>query len=673
MIRRYSRRGVCAASGAAMLVAHVRADAAPLPTQPYDTANGEWRTYGGNLSSWRYSALDQINAANFGKLRQSWSFHPDNLGPVPDPNLQSTPLMVKDVLYTTAGSRRAAVALNAATGEMKWKFNIDEGRRGENSPRPGSGRGLSYWTDGVAERILYVTPGYRLVCLDAQTGQPVSSFGKGGVVDLKLDDDQDIDLLGARVGDDIGLNATPLVVGDVVVVGAAHLPSQSPHKRHVKGYVRGFDARTGKRLWIFHTIPKKGEFGYDTWLEGSAEYTGNAGNWAQNSADPELGLVYVGVELPTGDWYGGPRPGAGLFGESIVALDAKSGQRVWHYQTVHHGFQDRDIPCASILCDITVDGRKIKALAQPTKQAWLYVLDRRTGKPVWPIPERPVPKGDVPGEWYSPTQPMVTKPPAFDRQGVSIGQLIDFTPELRAEAIKLVSNYRIGPLFTPPAASKWPGPLGTIMNPCGDGAGQWPGGAYDPETNTVYIFSNISYYAPGEVPADPRVTDAQEMAGTATAPIEPGMPRRRSAGRLTVSGMPLLKPPYGQITAINLNRGDIVWQVPHGQTPDVVRNNPALKGMTIPRTGSQGKVGVLVTKTLIIAGDGTATTSADGKFGGWLRAYDKATGREVGAVPLPARVTGSPMTYSVGGTQYIAVPVSGVGMPGQLVSLKISD
>jgi len=667
MVNSYSRRGVCATGAAALLAG--RAGAAgftPYPTQPYDTAHGEWKTYGGNLSSWRYSALDQIDAGNFNKLQPAWTFHPDNLGPAPDPNLQATPLMVKGKLYITAGSRRAAVALDAATGEMLWKYNIDEGERGHNSPRPGSGRGLSYWTDGTKEHIIFVTVGYQMICLDAHTGQPVPEFGEGGIVDLKKDDDQDIDLTGARVGDDIGLHSSPLVVGDVVVVGAAHLPGLSPHKRHVKGYVRGYDARTGKRLWIFHTIPKKGEFGYDTWLNGSAEYTGNTGNWCQNSADPELGLVYIGVEMPTGDWYGGPRPGNGLFGESVVALDVRTGARRWHYQMVHHGIQDRDVSCASIICDITVDGKKIKALAQPTKQAWLYVLDRETGVPVWPIPERPVPKGDVPGEWYPKTQHFVTKPPPFDRQGLSLDDLIDFTPELRKEAVELVSDYRIGPLFTPPAASKYPRPLGTIMNPNGDGAGQWPGGAFDPETNIFYIFSNISYSATGEVPADPQVTDAGEMLGVARA--EGGS---RARTRLTVKGMPLMKPPYGQITAIDLNKGEIVWQVPHGETPDEVRNNPALKGIIVPRTGSQGKVGVLVTKTLVIAGDGTATTGPDGKLGAWLRAYDKASGREVGAVRMPTRVTGSPMTYALGGTQYIAVPVSGFDMPGRLVAYKL--
>jgi len=652
----FSRRGVLLA-GAAAVAAPSFALSSPLPTQPYDTANGQWRTYGGNLGSWRYSALDQINGANFHTLQPAWTFSTGKFGANPDYNLQATPLMANGTLYFTAGQWRSVVAVDATTGTLKWEYHLNEGHRGAKSPRPGTGRGLAWWTDGKAERILYVTIGYRLVCLDAKTGLPVSDFGKDGIVDLKTEMDQDIDLEGDRIGDDIGYHAAPLVVGDVVVIGAAHSPGLSPFKRHVKGYVRGYDAKTGKRLWIFHTIPKKGEFGYDTWLNGSAEYTGNAGNWCQNSADHELGLIYVGVELPTGDWYGGERPGAGLFGESIVALDARTGKRRWHYQTVHHGNQDRDIPCAPILCDITVSGKKIKALAQPTKQAWLYVLDRETGEPVWPIPERPVPQGDVPGEWYSPTQPFVTKPPPFDRQGIFEKDLIDFTPALNAEAKQIVSHYRIGPLFTPPAASKFPSPIATLMNPNGDGAGQWPGGAFDPESNVFYIFSNISYSATGEIPSDGKITDAREMLGhSADGKVLAG-----TASMVSVQGLPLMKPPYGQITAINLNSGEIVWQVPHGETPDEVRLHPALKGLTIPRTGSKGKVGVLVTQTLVIAGEGTATTGADGKKGAWLRAYDKKTGKELG----------SPMTYEHAGVQYIAVPISGPGVPGQMLTFRL--
>ena len=366
------------------------------------TKNGEWPTYGGDLASTRYSPLEQIKADNFNKLEVAWRFKTDSLGPRPEFQFEATPLMVRGVLYTTGGSRRAVVALDAATGEMLWIHGENEGARGTNAPRQLSGHGVAYWTDGKEERILYVTPGYRLIALDAKTGVRVSSFGKDGVVDLKQDDDQEIDLING----DIGLHSTPVVAKNVVIVGAAHLTGGVPKsKKNVKGYVRGFDVRTGKRLWIFHTIPLPGEYGNDTWEKDSWSYTGNTGVWGQISVDEDLGLVYLPVELATGDYYGGDRPGKGLFGESLVAVDLQTGKRKWHYQLVHHGLWDMDIPCAPILADITINGRTIKVVAQPTKQAFLYVFNRETGQPIWPIEERPVPKGDVPGEWYSPTQP----------------------------------------------------------------------------------------------------------------------------------------------------------------------------------------------------------------------------------------------------------------------------
>jgi quinoprotein glucose dehydrogenase len=631
----------------------------------YNTNNGQWGTYGGDLRSNRYSALDQISGGNFNRLQLAWRFKPNNLGPTPEVNLQTTPLVVNGVMYTTAGSRRAAVALDPTTGEMLWKYNLNEGAR--RGPRVQSGRGLAYWTDGREERIIYVTPGYQMIALHAKTGLPVESFGVNGVVDLRknLPDGQNVDMNNA----DIGYAAAPMVVNDVIVMGSAHRPSPRPMRSYIKGAVRGYDARTGKYLWIFHTIPQKGEFGADTWLDNSNERVGNGGSWAQMSADPDLGLVYVGIELPSGDWYGAARPGAGLFGESVVALDIKTGKRRWHYQTVHHGLQDRDIASAAILADITVDGRKIKALAQLVKHSWVFVLDRENGQPVWPIPELPVPKGDVPGEWYSPTQPHPSKPPAFDRQGISVDDLIDFTPELRAEAVRKIADYRIGPVFTPPTWSKWPRPLATITVPMSDGSAQWPGGALDPETNVLYVFSNLAYGAVGIVPGDPALTDNAGMQGIASPP--PGSPPVPRGNQLAIQGLPLIKPPYGRITAIDLNKGDFVWQKPHGETPDEVRNHPALKGLDIPRTGSLGKVGVLVTKTLVIAGDGTATTAPDGELTGWLRAYDKATGQELGAVRIPGRVTGSPMTYSIDGKQYISVAVALPGQPAELVTYRL--
>ena len=475
-----------------------------------DATTVEWPTYGGDLGNTRYSAVQQINAGNFSTLEVAWRFKTDNLGPRPEFRFQSTPLMVNGRLFSTAGTRRAVVALDAATGELLWMHSEQEDARGQAAPRQLSGRGLAYWTDGKQERILYVTPGYRLVALDARTGHPVPGFGSNGVVDLKLDFDQQLDPATAPVG----LHATPLVANDVVIIGAAFETGANPSsKTNVKGYIRGYDARSGKRLWIFHTVPRPGEFGYDTWLEDSASYTGNTGVWAQMSADPELGLAYLPTELPTHDYYGGFRPGNNLFSESIVAVDLRTGQRKWHYQLVHHGIWDMDIPAPPILADITVNGRAIKALAQPTKQAFLYVLDRVTGEPIWPIEERPVPKGDTPREWYAPTQPFPTRPPAYDGQGLTVDDLIDFTPELRAEAVKLVSRYRLGPIFTPPAVSRLEGPIATLTMGAQAAATNWPGGSYDPETHTVFVASQTAVATLGLMPAPPGRSDMPYFKG----------------------------------------------------------------------------------------------------------------------------------------------------------------
>ncbi len=641
--------------------------------------NGEWQTYGGDLASTRYSPLDQINADNFNKLTVAWRFKTDSLGPRPEFKFEATPLMVHGIVYSTGGTRRAVVALDAATGELLWMHSENEGERGVNAPRQLSGHGLAYWTDGKEERILYVTPGYRLIALNAKTGIPVPSFGVNGVVDLKKDDDQDIDL----VTGEVGLHSTPVVARNVVIVGAAHLTGGVPHSRkNVKGYVRGFDVRTGKRLWIFHTIPLPGEYGNDSWLNESWAYTGNTGVWGQISVDEKLGLVYLPVELPTGDYYGGDRPGNGLFGETLVAVDLETGKRRWHYQLVHHGLWDMDIPCAPILADITINGKTVKAVAQPTKQSFLYVFNRENGQPIWPIVEKPVPQGSVPGEWYSPTQPFPTKPPAFDNQGVSDDRLIDFTPELHAEAEKIVSKYRIGPLFTPPSVSKADGPLATIVSPGSLGGANWPGGSYDPDTHILYVYSQTAISALGLVPSpSPKLSDMEYVQGTAGhtpsngrpmgAPPLPAPNPESGVPPVTVRGLPLLKPPYGRITAINLDKGEIVWQVAHGETPDNVRNNPALAGLKIPRTGSSGLIGVLTTKSLVIAGEAVNVTMPSGQKGAMLRAYDKATGADAGAVYMPAPQSGSPMTYMLNGQQYIVVAVSGPGYPGELIAYRL--
>jgi quinoprotein glucose dehydrogenase len=652
--------------------------AAPVLFAQTGAKDGEWHTYGGDLGNTRYSPLDQINASNFGKLQIAWRFNTASLGPTPEFNLEATPLMARGVVYSVVGSRRDVVALDSANGELLWIHREDEGRRGQAAPRRLSGRGLAYWTDGREERILVVTPGYRLIALDAKTGNVIPSFGSSGVVDLKTDDDQQIDLITGEVG----LHAAPTVAGDTIIVGAAHLAGGAPRsKTNVKGYVRGFDVRTGKRLWIFHTIPKAGEFGYDTWQNDSADYTGNTGVWGQISVDEELGMAYLPVELPTGDYYGGHRPGNGLFGESIVAVDLKTGVRKWHYQLVHHGIWDWDIPCAPMLVDFTVNGRTVKAVAQPTKQSVLYVFDRATGQPIWPIEERPVEQSSVPGEKTSPTQPFPTKPPAYGRTGTSIDELIDFTPELRAEAIKVASRYKMGPLFTPPVVSKVEGPLGTLVAGCCQGGTGWPGGSYDPQTHLLYTFTWANVSSLGLLPPDPKRSDMNYTQGVAR-PAGSAAPAGNRGGEggeggggggLTVQGLPLFKPPYGSIVAINLDKGDIAWRVAHGETPDNIRNNPALKGLTIPRTGRGGLVGILTTATLVIAGERGTYTDEQGRNAARLRAYDKATGKEVGAAFMPMGQTGSPMTYMANGKQYIVIAIGGPGFPGELVAYKLSE
>ncbi|SPF33470.1 Quinoprotein glucose dehydrogenase [Candidatus Sulfopaludibacter sp. SbA4] len=681
----------------------------------------DWPTYGADLANSKYRPLDQINASNFSKLEVAWHFKTDNIGNRQEFKLEGTPLEVNGVIYATAGSRRAAIALDAAHGELLWVHGEHEGERGANAPRQLSGRGLAYWTDGKVERILYVTPGYRLIELDAKTGALVPSFGKGGAVDLKLDDDQTI--LPDLTTGEIGLQSAPVVAKDTIIIGAAFREGMTPKSmRNNKGYVRGFDVRTGKRLWIFHTIPVKGEAGYDTWQDGSAEYTGNTGVWTQISVDEQLGLVYLPVESPTGDYYGGHRPGNNLFGESLVCVDLKTGQRKWHFQLVHHPLWDMDISSGPLLADITVNGKAVKAVAQPTKQGFLYVFDRVTGQPVWPIEERPVEKGSVPGEWYSPTQPFPTKPPAYARNGVSANDLIDFTPALHDQAVTNIARYHIGPVFTPPVESKLGGPLATLTLGTASGGTNWPGGSYDPDTHNVIAYACNACLTPiGLAVAPKELSDMRYVAGTAGQEVRnrtgPGenagadspLPTRGGGGRggrggrgaaaaaaadppagrgapaappaaaggggfggLTVQGLPMIKPPYSTISAINLDRGEIVWQTPHGDTPDAIRNNPALKGMNIPRTGQSGyNIGTLITKSLVIAGDGQVTTTESHPRGAMLRAYDKTNGKEVGAVWMAAPQSGSPMTYMLNGKQYIVVAISGGAYSGEYVAFTL--
>ncbi|HEX7137191.1 MAG TPA: PQQ-binding-like beta-propeller repeat protein [Vicinamibacterales bacterium] len=684
------------------------------------TKNGDWIAYTADNHGTKYSPLDQVNASNFNKLEVAWRFKSDNLGTRPEYKLEGTPLAIRGVLYVTAGTRRSVIALDGRTGELIWSHSYREGQRAAIAPRQLSGRGVAYWTDGKNdERILYVTTGYRLIALNAKNGSMIQSFGEGGVVDLKkgalFGKGQQIDY---DTGE-IGLHSTPTIVKDVVIVGSSFKEGMTVKTHNnTKGLVRAFDVKTGKVLWTFNTIPRPGELGNDTWENESWAINGNTGVWTQITVDEEAGLVYLPVESPTSDFYGGHRPGNNLYGESLVCVDLKTGQRKWHFQIVHHPIWDYDLSSAPILLDINVNGKPIKAVALPSKEAFLYVFDRITGQPVWPIEERPVPQSDVPGEKTSLTQPFPTKPPAYARQAVKIEDLIDFTPELNAQAKQLVSRYRLGPMFLPGVVSKVDGPVAALTIATTAGGTNWPGASADPETHIVYAQASNHSVAPiGLVEPPAGFSDIRYVAGTAGQPFveregpgfgsaadapqrtgrggegrgaaptpapapaggaatpaagQPPTPPQGGGGGLTVQGLPLLKPPYGLLNAIDLDKGEITWQVPHGDTPDAVRNSPLLKGMNIPKTGLPGSVGLFVTKTLVVLGDPAVTTTPDHPRGAMLRAYNKTTGEQVGAVWMPAPQSGSPMTYKgQDGRQYIIVSISGGNYSGEYLAFAL--
>ncbi len=632
----------------------------PAPAQQ-GAKNGEWRFYGGDAGSTRYSPLDLINESNVKDLRIAWRWDAKNFGRRPDFNWEVTPLMIGGVLYFTAGTRRDAVAIDAATGETLWMYRFDEGERGTLAPRVNN-RGLAYWSDGKGDdRILLISPGYRLIALDAKTGAPIPGFGIRGMVDLT----EGLDRAVVQPGT-IGSSSPAIVVRDTVIVGAALITGSAPvSKENVPGYVRGFDVRTGKRIWTFHTIAQPGEPGNETWENGSWKYTGNTAVWAPMSGDEKLGYVYLPVETPTGDYYGGHRLGNNLFAESLVCLDARTGKRIWYYQFIHHGVWDWDIPTAPTLLDITVNGKKIKAVAQVTKQAFTYVFDRVTGQPVWPIEERPVPQTQAPGERTSATQPFPTKPAPFDRQGVTLDDLIDFTPELKAEAVKIASQYQLGPIFTPPSVFDANGRKGTLQLPAATGGSNWQGGAVDPETGILYV-SSVTNPSVIALYKDGKRSDMDYISGAGAADL----PKRGETRNIGPQGLPLIKPPWGRITAIDLNSGDHVWMAPNGQAPDYVRNHPAMKGIDLSKAGNPERAPLLVTKTLLFAGDGSGLfASGPGGGGPMFRAMNKKTGDVIFEMKLPANETGIPMTYMVGGRQYIVVAVGANGVPAELVAL----
>jgi quinoprotein glucose dehydrogenase len=631
------------------------------------TLNTDWTHYGGNAASQKYSPLDQINKDTVGKLKIAWQWtSPDNAvvadNPLSRPGMyHDTPLMVKGVLYTVTSLGQIA-AINPATGESIWVFDPASWKAG----RPGNlgfvHRGLSYWSEpstlgpgGLKERLLLGTSDAYLISVDAKTGALDTSFGQGGRVDL-------MDGLAHAVRSrNYSVTAAPVVCRDVVVVGAS-IHDVPTHKEGPRGDISGYDVRTGKKLWTLHAVPQKGDFGNETWGDDSFTYTGGTNVWTNMSADEELGYVYLPFGTPTDDWYGGHRPGANLFAESLVALDARTGERKWHFQAVHHGVWDYDLPSAPILADIRVDGKDIKAVAQVSKQGFTYVFDRRTGVPVWPIEERPVPQSTVPGERSSPTQPFPTRPPAFERQGVSESDLIDFTPELRAAALEAIKPFDYGPLFTPPSEK------GAIALPGWVGGANWAGAAFDPEHGTLYVPSMTSPIVIQLVKPDPEKSNLLYVRGGVQAPP-------------TLDSLPLLKPPYGRVTAIDLHKGDIKWVSPVGDGP---RDHPLLKDLNLPPLGAALRNAPLVTKSLlfIATGQGTLGSGRNLPLGDRplstgltaepikLRAYDKATGALLWDFTTPSRPLASPMTYFHQGVQYLVV-AAGSGASAELIAFTL--
>ena len=643
-------------TGLVAVAAALVLSAQPAAAQ-YGAVDGEWRSYAGDNGSTKYSPLDQIDAGNFDDLRIAWRWQSadgqvdlealresEDDRPISIRGLQATPLMIDGVLYLTTALYQAA-AVDAGTGETLWVHD-PQAYQGGAPTHSYRSRGLAYWSDGDDARIFWGTSEAYLIAVDARTGEPVRDFGDNGRVDLTEGvpraERGATNYQGRNL---VGVASPPVITRDVVVTPTI-ISDFVVRKEAPPGWVKGIDARTGDVRWTFRTIPQADDFGADTWLNESWRYSGNANIWPPLSADDELGYVYLPTGTPTSDYYGGHRLGDNLFAESIVAVDAETGQRVWHFQAVHHGVWDYDFPAAPTLIDIEVDGRPIKALAQVSKQGFTYVFDRATGEPVWPIEERAVETDtDLEGDVLSPTQPFPTRPPPFEYQGMSIDDLVDFTPEIRALAVEAVENFRLGPLFTPPMLSVDGGLQGTIQRPHIAGGATWGGAAADPETGLLYVpstnsFSVIKYYTPDpDEGGNLRYTQADFDSGT-----QPTMPQ----------GLPLLKPPYSRITAIDLNAGDHAWMQPNGDG-DRYRNHPRLRDLDLPPLGGEGRGGPVLTKTLLIS-----ALSAGGSDGGpRLVARDKATGAIVGSVDLPSGAIGTPMTYMYEGKQYIALTIGG--------------
>jgi quinoprotein glucose dehydrogenase len=633
----------------------------------------EWRYYGGDHAFTRYAPLDQITRENVKDLKIAWRRPAVNttlMETFPNlrvnPYLKSTPIILDGIIYTQ-NAHGLVTAFDGATGTTIWE---QEAPKEEAAGEPT--RGLDSAGTGSDRRIIAIRGEY-LYALDARTGKPSADFGDHGRVSLHFGDPQP---LAGKFTDTAGA----IVVGNVVVVAGYTNGAGDGgiKKERARDDVRGFDVRSGALLWTFHVVPQAGEPGTDTWGNDSWKYAGDLGAWNPLSGDDELGYVYVPLTAPTGAVYGGWRPGDNLYSNSLVALDAKTGRRVWHFQMVHHDLWEFDNVGPPTLGDITVNGRRIKAVMQPNKNGFLFVLDRTNGKPVWPIVEKPVPVSTVPGEHVAPTQPFPTKPPAFDLQGFTENDLIDFTPALRAQASEVAKQYVIGPMYTPPSVLNPEGTRGTMAAPGAWGAANWHTGAFDPETGMYYA---ISLSLPSALALTPTAGNAEATLdyqwGPGQRPNTP--PPAPPAGTVRglgpqVQGLPIWKPPYGRITAFNLNTGDQVWMAANGDGP---RNHPLLKDLNLPPLGIPNRPAPLLTKTLLFIGEGSdaimGTPQVDWAWGTKFRAYDKATGKVIWEIDLPSGTTGGPMTYMSKGKQYIVVPVGAKDHPAELVALALPD
>jgi glucose dehydrogenase len=664
--------------GTALALTLLIGGATTAPAQDRGTPEGEWRYWGSDAWSTRFSPLDQIDASNFGDLEVAWVWRGDNFGPSLDFVLRSTPIYVDGTLYTVAGRRRTVAAIDPATGETLWTFREPHTPRWENSPRQNYGRGVAYAEVDGRGVIYVVTPGFFLHALDAETGRPlegfgspvpIDGFGEYGTVDMlaNLDRIQPYDpYLGVpEEHGNITTSSPPIVVDGVVIVGSSALPGLGMQTRieNVPGDVLAYDARTGEHLWTFHVIPRPGEFGHETWESDAWSWSGNANAWAPLSADLERGIVYLPTKAPTNDVYGGFRPGDNLFANSVIALAARTGERIWHFQTIHHDIWDWDNPVAPILLDVNVDGDRVPIVVQTTKQNFVYTFNRVTGEPVWPIVERPVPPSLVPGERASPTQPFPTRPAPFDIQGLTVDDLIDFTPELRQRAIEMLSDVQMGPIYLPPIhRDNEQGYRASVVCPSFTGGNNIIGGTVvDPETGVMYVASVRSCSGVVLWPGNER-DDGQP--GTARGRRVVDWVSGPGGGLGSIEGLPILSPPYGRITAIDMNTGEHLWWIPNGDTPDRIANHQLLEGVDVGNTGQPSHATALATRSLLMYGEGRSGTPR-------FHAVDKVTGARVGTVDLPAQSTTPPMTYMHEGRQYIVVPVAGGGMPGSLVALRL--